>query len=195
MRRLSKFSSYPSLINNLYSYGFLVVVLGVCLSGCQLSNSQASNELSSPPSQTVGWIEKTRISGLDSDTEAKLDTGATKTSINAEILEKPEDTSESGGMIRFRFSDKDGASKVYELPIVEWVRIKDGDGGFFRRPVVTMQICIAGRWIEGKVNLADRKQFDYSVLIGRNMLKKGALIIDSAETNTTPSNCPEQEQA
>nr|WP_232224186.1 RimK/LysX family protein [Mastigocladopsis repens] len=35
-----------------------------------------------------------------------------------------------------------------------------------------MKFCIAGRWIEEEVNLAERDNFNYPVLIGRNMLKR-----------------------
>ncbi|MGF1537047.1 MAG: ATP-dependent zinc protease [Elainellaceae cyanobacterium] len=169
-----------------------VALLSILLSGCALSGTQASSQ-GGWDKQTVGWIESAQILGVEAETEAKLDTGATTTSINAEILDQPENTTEAGGMIRFRFVDTDGTSQVFERPVTRWVRIKDGDGGFFRRPVVQMQVCIAGRWIEEEANLADRDQFDYAVLIGRNMLSKGALVINSDETRTAPTNCPERE--
>lgn len=172
----------------------ILLALGAALSGCQTGTLQASDG-SAAEKQRVGWLEMGELAGVGSPTELKLDTGATTTSINAEILEKPDSSAEAGGMVRFRFLDTDDDSQVYERPVVEWVRIKDGSGGFFRRPVVEMQICVAGQWIEEKVNLADRSQFDYSVLIGRNMLKKGGLVIDSGETYTATADCPERQEA
>lgn len=173
-------------------WGLTVLAVGLSLSSCNLTSTQANDR--PIQKQTVGWIEEARILGVGSDTEVKLDTGATTTSINAEILEKPEGGYEAGGMVKFRFLDTDGDNKIYELPVARWVRIKDGKGGYFRRPVVRMQICVAGQWIEEEVNLADREQFDYSVLIGRNMLEKGGLVVDSAATRTTKPNCPEREE-
>ncbi|MGF1522852.1 MAG: RimK/LysX family protein [Leptolyngbyaceae cyanobacterium] len=172
----------------------LALMAGVSLSSCQLAKSQAS-DAASGPKQTVGWIEVGQIVDADNTTEFKLDTGAKTTSINAEILAAPDAGSEAGGMIRFRFIDTDGDSQVFERPIVEWVRIKDGAGGFFRRPVVTMELCVAGRWIEEKVNLADREQFDYSVLIGRNMLEAGSLVVDASAKNVAATDCPERSEA
>ncbi|MEO1093832.1 MAG: RimK/LysX family protein [Cyanobacteria bacterium J06638_28] len=171
-----------------------MLMLGFGLSSCQLAQLQASD--GTPESkQTVGWIEAGQMADADSPTEFKLDTGAKTTSINAEILDAPEAGSEAGGMIKFRFVDTNGDSQVFERPVVEWVRIKDGEGGFFRRPVVTMQLCVAGQWIEEKVNLADRTQFDYAVLIGRNMLQAGGWVVDSSVKNVTSANCPERSEA
>ncbi len=160
-------------------------------SGCSPQETKASNQ-SFQEVKTVGWIENTQILGVEAQTQVKLDTGAKTTSINAEILDKPENESESGGMIKFRFVDGE-TSSVFERPVVRWVKIKDGDGGFFRRPVVKMKFCIAGRWVEEEVNLADRKQFTYPVLIGRNMLEKGGLVIDSAATFTAEPKCSQGE--
>lgn len=160
------------------------------LSGCSLAQTQAS---STAQKQTVGWIETGQIA--DSTTEFKLDTGAKTTSINAKILDAPEAGTEAGGMIKFEFIDTDGNAQVFERPVVEWVRIKDGEGGFFRRPVVTMQLCVAGQWVEEKVNLADRDQFDYAVLIGRNMLEAGGLVVDASAKNVVEADCPEQSEA
>jgi len=56
-----------------------------------------------------------------------------------------------------------------------------------------MKLCVAGRWIEEEVNLAERDDFNYPVLIGRNMLKKGGLVVDSSKTFTADSSCPAEE--
>ncbi|WP_017317376.1 hypothetical protein [Mastigocladopsis repens] len=57
---------------------------------------------------------------------------------NAEILEKPDKDLESGGMIKFRFTNGEGNNAVFERPVVRWVRIKnrEGQNGNLRRPVV-----------------------------------------------------------
>ena len=188
MRSLFKQKHYP--IKQL-----TLTILGVTLlfsAGCRSQQTQASDG-SQQPLKTVGWIEKGQIVGLEKPLEFKLDTGATTTSINAEILSKPDNETEAGGMIKFRFIDGEDTSTVFERPITRWVKIKDGEGGHFRRPVVEMKLCIAGRWVEEEVNLADRDQFNYSVLIGRNMLKKGNLAIDSNKKFTEKSECKGQE--
>ncbi|EAZ89781.1 ATP-dependent zinc protease family protein [Crocosphaera chwakensis] len=188
MRNLFKRKHYP--IKQI-TFSLLSATLLFC-AGCGSQQTQASDG-SEQPLKTVGWIEKGNIVGLDEPLEFKLDTGATTTSINAEIISKPDNETEAGGMIKFRFINGDDTSAVFERPITRWVKIKDGEGGYFRRPVVEMKLCIAGRWVEEEVNLADRDQFNYSVLIGRNMLKKGNLAIDSNKKFTNKSECKGQE--
>ncbi|NEP18370.1 MAG: hypothetical protein F6J97_15940 [Leptolyngbya sp. SIO4C1] len=159
--------------------GFLLAVVAMALiAGCR---AQATS--------VVGWVETVRLPGIDAAIAAKMDTGATTASINADILQQPDSETESGGMIRFKFKDDDGHEAIYERPIVRWVKIKDGDGGFFRRPVVQMRFCVAGQWLEAEVNLADREQFNYAILVGRNMLKQGGLTVSSAETYLTAPRC------
>lgn len=171
----------------------VVVWVGLLFgAGCSLQQTQAVN-LAEAKTQTVGWIENAQISGVEQEVKAKLDTGATTTSINAEILEQPEDETESGGMIRFRFTNGEGVEETFELPIVRWVRIESRNGPDIRRPVVWMKLCVAGQWIEEEVNLADRDDFNYPVLIGRNMLKKGKLVVDSSRTFTIEAACPAEE--
>lgn len=172
---------------------FSVIFMGLLsAAGCSIQKTQAVDS-SEQQTQTVGWVEKAKIAGVEKEIKAKLDTGATTTSIYAEILEKPEEKSESGGMIKFRFTNGEGTKEVFELPIVRWARIESRDGADIRRPVVRMKLCIAGEWIEEEVNLADREGFNYPVLIGRNMLKKAKLAVDSSQTFTKEPSCPAQE--
>jgi hypothetical protein len=56
-----------------------------------------------------------------------------------------------------------------------------------------MRLCVAGQWIEEEVNLADRDDFNYPVLIGRNLLQKGGLVVDSSKTFTADPSCPAEE--
>lgn len=167
----------------------LIVFLMLSGAGCSIQQTQGVS-LNEAEIKTVGWIENGKILGIDNDIKFKLDTGAKTTSINAEILEKPENESESGGTIKFRYTNTEGITKVFERPIERWVKIK----GEQRRAVVRMKFCVAGRWIEEEANLADRDDFNYSVLIGRNMLKKGKLAVSSAETFTAKSNCQAEEK-
>ncbi len=172
---------------------FIIVFIGfLSVPGCTSQKTQATDGVEQNP-QVVGWVEKAKIPGFEREVKVKLDTGATTTSINAEILEKPDEESESGGMIKFRFLDGEGNDAVFERPIVRWVQIKSREGADLRRPVVRMKFCVAGRWIEEEVNLADREDFNYPVLIGRNMLKQGKLVVDSSQTFTTEPTCPAEE--
>ncbi len=179
----------PDTIKKIFFVFFIGLLSGA---GCSLQRTQGLS-LSQQQTQTIGWVEKAKIPGVEKETKVKLDTGATTTSINAEILEKPDEDSESGGMIKFQFKDGDGNTEVFERPIVRWVRIKAREGKDIKRPVVRMKFCIADRWIEEEVNLADREDFNYPVLIGRNMLKQGKFAVDSSQTFTTEPSCQTEE--
>jgi len=90
----------------------------------------------------------------------------------------------------FRIVDKDGNKKTMERTIVEWINIKKKGGeGFIKRPVIKLDFCLGGKQVEARANLADRSDFLYPVLIGRNVLKAGDFMIDPEETFTHAPGC------
>jgi hypothetical protein len=121
-----------------------------------------------------------------------MDTGAKTSSIDAEII----DIAKSGKSKKDRpgetvvFSVSAGdEKKTFEREIVRYVRIKKKGGGYIRRPVIEMTFCIAGRNITEEVNLANRENFIYPVLIGRNMMAHADLAIDPSRTLLSRPNC------
>lgn len=142
----------------------------------------------------VGWVEKVTLPKLKKKYDAKLDTGATTSSIHAEIITKiNEKNTEIGEKIKFALISDKGERTVIKRPLVRWARIKsrEGDGKFHSRPVVDMTFCLAGATIRGEVNLTDRDHFNYAVLIGRNMLADAHLVVDSTQTYTKQPKCEE----
>lgn len=141
----------------------------------------------------LGWLEHVRIIGLDIELDAKLDTGATTSSIHAEIMEKPdrddfEDEDESRDII-FKVINEDGDERTIDTEVVRWAAIKTKAGGLVHRPVVELEFCLGGRVIKDEVTLADRGHFNYETLIGRNMLKKASIIVDSSDIYTKKPRC------
>lgn len=152
----------------------------------------------------VGYIEKVHIPAIDLTLKAKLDTGARTSSINANIIETHEplpadDESGEGsaddGRTYITFSIQNDGEQIRTLkkPVVRFVRIKKKEGGFIRRPVVEMTLCVAGQLVHGEVNLAKRDHYIYDLLIGRNMLVDGQLIIDATRRFTANPNCAVEE--
>jgi hypothetical protein len=140
----------------------------------------------------VGWVEKIHIDQLDASFPAKLDTGATTSSLGAMVIKviKPEVKARGNhGSVVFSVVDDNEQGRVLERKIQRWVRIKTKDGGFIRRPVVKLTFCVANELITEEVNLADRTDFLYPVLIGRNMMQEGKLAIDASRTFTAKPNC------
>jgi hypothetical protein len=114
--------------------------------------------------------------------KARIDTGAGVSSVHAKIIEikKPKKGSRAERVL-FEIYDKDGAAIQLESDIVAWQNIKKkGARGFSKRPVVEMSVCLGGKKIRARVNLANRKEFIYPLLIGRNILKAGDFLIDPA---------------
>ena len=157
----------------------LLVALAVTLLLSALLSAQDEKPL------VVGYVEKICVTEIDWLVKAKLDTGATTSSINATIIEQPEpDPSKKEQYVVFAIKTEEGPSAPIRRKISRWVKIKKKTDGYLLRPTVMMEFCIAGKMIEGEVNLANRDHFAYHALVGRNMLTKGRLVVDSSLTFT-----------
>ena len=103
----------------------------------------------------VGLTEKIHLvsnNGNDKDVVAKIDTGATRSSIDLNL-----------------------ASKLNLGPVIKSKMIKSAHGNKLR-PIVEAEILLAGKKIKSEFTLADRSHMKYSVLIGINVLKQGFLV-------------------
>jgi hypothetical protein len=156
------------------------------------STAQAKNA-PAPPRTVVGYVEYVSVPKVTATLKAKMDTGAKTSSIHANIIEfkKHERGNEDSGYVIFTIKTKDGESKPIKKPITRIVRIKLKNGGFERRPVVQMQFCMAGVRVDDEVNLSNREDFIYDVLVGRNMLEKGGLVVDASRALSMKPNCAE----
>jgi hypothetical protein len=193
-------------MSNFFNKNFPWLALGMALLLWALGISTAMAESKDRTPIIVGWVEDVYVEAIDTQFKAKLDTGAKTSSIDAKVIDIVEYTpsqgseapsketkKEAAGRIIFSVVDAEGKSKTLERDIVRFVRIKrKGNAGFIRRPVVHMRFCLAGRVIDEEVNLAVRQRFIYPVLIGRNMLEKGGLVVDASRMLTSPSTCPKK---
>jgi len=143
----------------------------------------ANGEPEVPGRQPVGWVEWVRVEPGGQRLKAKLDTGARTSSLSAldlEVGRGPDGTDR----VRFRLEGADGEPGPWvERPVARWVRIKRHDMPPDRRPVVEMEICLGEIRREIETSLADRRKFNYPVLLGRNFLADTALV-DAAATFT-----------
>ena len=146
-------------------------------------------------SARVGWVENVKLKDTGTVLRAKLDTGANTSSIDAEIINIVEDdenapSGTTGDKVTFSVVDPSTKKRVvFERYILRYVKIKRKISGTIRRPVVAMTFCIGGRTSREEVNLADRENFVYPVLIGRNMLAHTRLIVDAAKKYTRRPTC------
>ncbi|HEY1096519.1 MAG TPA: RimK/LysX family protein [Alphaproteobacteria bacterium] len=137
----------------------------------------------------MGWVERVYIESIDSNFKAKLDTGATTSSMRAIVLKVMDEKDEKNRRVVFQVENEKGETNTLERKLVRFVKIKMRNGTFQRRPVVEMDFCIAGRHVISEVNLAPRTDFIYPVLIGRNMMVDGGIIVDPSRTFTAPARC------
>ncbi len=149
--------------------------------------------------KTIGWVENVQIHDVGLALRAKLDTGAKTSSLDAKILTTKRNESPPAGysedtIIFSVTGGKEKKSHVFERDVLRYVLIKQKGGGHIRRPVVMMRFCIAGRLTEEEVNLAERDNFIYPVLIGRNMMQHARLVIDASRTYISRPACKKSEE-
>ncbi|MBI2666978.1 ATP-dependent zinc protease [Candidatus Woesearchaeota archaeon] len=93
-------------------------------------------------------------SGKEEQVVGRIDTGATKSSLDISL-----------------------AGKLGLSPSTKTRLIKSASG-VKRRPMVLLKIKLNTHIIEEEFTLADRSHMTFPVLIGQNILKKGAFLID-----------------
>ena len=103
---------------------------------------------------------------------AKLDTGAKTTSIHAENISYNHDKS----MVTF---DVSGQTMTRPVLRVSKIKSRAAEGSNpDHRPVIGIRVSINGSApILTEANLTNRSRFKYPVLIGRNTLEKGNIIV------------------
>ena len=112
----------------------------------------------------VGFIEKVTciLENTKKVVNARIDTGATKSSIDEALV------------------------KELNIGPVVGERIIRNAHGSERRKVVRIQVQVAGKTTTAKFTVANRSQLKYQMLIGRNVLRKGFLIDPTKKIDAKP---------
>lgn len=134
----------------------------------------------------IGWLEMVRFFPGNLKLRAKLDTGAKVSSLNASDLEYLNINGRK--WIRFNIYIRDKAVAAIEKQVLKTVSIKKRGGGVEERPVIKIGICIGKVFKEIEVNLIDRSNLNYQLLIGRND-SKSMYLIDPSLTFTKEPTC------
>ena len=150
-----------------------------------------SNLLAKDPARVIaGWVEKVRINGHDFEVKAKLDTGARTSSIHAKDIKSFK--KDGVRWVKFTLVLTDNKDNKHEIPIEKprsrRTNIKNHDGEHDKRHVVDFEICFNGRTYTTEFTLADRREYIYDVLLGRQFLKKTA-IVDPKQIFLTTAKC------
>jgi hypothetical protein len=139
--------------------------------------------------QTVGWVERARITPGDIVLEAKLDTGADGCSINALDIQELERDNRT--WVKFTIADKKGSKVTMERELAGVAKVKRHGCPSQERYLVKLGICIGDRYAEMEVGLVDRRILKYPLLIGRNFMA-GRLIPDPSIEYTVEPACREK---
>lgn len=130
--------------------------------------------------RVMGYVERVVIHPEGLKLEAKLDTGATTSSLSARDISRFE--RDGRDWVRFSTLDPEtGEDIVFERQLSRIVRIRRHLGEDTQeRPVVKLQVELGGIRHEREFSLIDRSNFEFPVLIGRNYLRD-LILVDSAE--------------
>ena len=171
----------------------LPVVIGVVAvliaAGCcrRAGETERAPEAAVPVATTdlpLGIIGETEVIHLPEFSvpfEARIDTGATTSSIDAREIR----TFERDGKkwVSFVIASRTGKqTRKYELPVVRTVRIKRHNAEPIERFSVMMTFRIGHLTLEREFTLSDRAKFQYPVLIGRNVIT-GIAAVDPSRRN------------
>jgi hypothetical protein len=160
----------------LISLLFFLIFSPACVASAQ---PKAGEDAQDKQHIVAGYIENISIKIWDREKpvimKAKLDTGADSSSLHATdiVIHK------NKKKVSFTLTDQDDKTQRITCPYARIVRIKKRPSGYQRRPVIPVQLQIGPKKFEAFVNLTDRSNFSYKMLIGRKELRHG-LLIDSA---------------
>ena len=147
------------------------------------SPAALSSEKAKP---VAGWVEYVMILPENLKIKAKLDTGARHSSLNAvNIVE----FKRSGDIfVRFDLTNWKGRTETIEAKVIRMAKIKQHNSEPKLRPVIRIGICMKKIYKEVEVNLVNRSNFKYQLLIGRSFLS-GAFVIDPSKTFIVKTDC------
>ncbi len=141
-----------------------------------------------PPKQLqgkriIGEVEPVTILKAGLTLPARIDTGATTSSLDARDIQRFERDGKK--WVRFTLLDRRTKKEVkVESRLTRTVEITRHGADPQYRPVVKLKAILGKAELTREFSLTDRSAFTYPVLIGRNFLQ-GEFIVDVTRKNTT----------
>jgi len=166
----------------------LCVLIWAVVTTRAADGAPAAPEKPAKPRPIVGRIEYVVVRDVDLRLKARIDTGAGVSSIHAKILEVKE--TPEGERVKFQITDAEGVTKTLERDVVGWSQIKVmGTDQKNRRPIVKLHICLGKKKVYVRVNLNDRSNYLYPMLVGRNLLNTGKFLVDPSNKYLKEPDC------
>lgn len=123
----------------------------------------------------LGEEEWVYVPGLEESFKARVDTGATTSSISAiDVVPFERDGKD---WVKFKIEHDGIKSQEVSLPVERWVKIKQSSAeGTQRRAVIVASIQIGDLKDKTEFTLADRTHLKYPLLLGRSFFRDVAVV-------------------
>ncbi|MGF1754274.1 ATP-dependent zinc protease [Vibrio makurazakiensis] len=126
----------------------------------------------------LGAVEKVTIDSIGQNFDARVDTGATTSSLNAVDIEEFERN--GNNWVKFHLADSKqdvSEQKWIQAPVVRYVKIRQSTNDETeRRAVIELWVKVGKIHEKAQFTLADRSQMSHPVLLGREFIKDIALV-------------------
>lgn len=134
--------------------------------------------------QTVGWLEKVRISPGDLVMNAKLDPGKVSSTLYAESVKKMRKGKKL--WVSFELTDQYGNSAKISREVLRSEKAKGADGKQREDQVISLGMCLGKMYFEDEVRLTDKRHDEYDIRVGRQALEGNVLIDPGAKLSSSP---------
>jgi len=129
----------------------------------------------------IGEVEPIYFLPMKSPFAARVDTGATTSSLDCKNVEYFERDGEK--WVAFKLVNrKTGEEHIFEKKVERTFKVKRA-GDDEKRKAVKMDVKMGGETFSAVFSIADRSNFDYQGLVGRNILT-GRFIVDTSTSYT-----------
>ncbi|MHC5067180.1 MAG: ATP-dependent zinc protease family protein [Planctomycetota bacterium] len=147
------------------------------------------------PLGVIGAVEDVAIVAAKRIYPARIDTGAETTSIDARAIETFERDGEPWVRFQLRPQGDEEHGPSLERPLLRTMRIKQHDHNSVSahtRPVVELTLIMGSSTLARDVNLVDRSNYEFALLIGRNVLA-GQAAVDVSRNHTLDTKLPDSD--
>ena len=145
------------------------------------NTAQPAKVITVRPNNVIGAVERIYFPPMKSPFMARIDTGATTSSIDAENIKRFERDGQK--WVSFTLINRETKEKMdFEKPLSRRVKIKR-TGEEEHRVTVNMDVKMGKETFVAEFTLNERNDFEYQGLVGRNILS-GRAVVDVSISNT-----------
>jgi len=168
-----KISSLKHQVTKLNSLTYL----GNSSQKIDISNKSDSSSTASLKNHEIilGAVEEVTLDAINDTLDARVDTGAKTSSINAEDIERFERNSEK--WVRFHIANNKSKKTWIEAPIIRNVKIRQATRNKTeRRIVIKLWVTVGDIHEKTEFTLANRTKMSHPILLGREFIRDIALV-------------------